>query len=700
MSDIIEQKAGALHERLLDDVEQYQKMLALLGYYEEKNRHYTADVMAALEDGLKSYERYRQLDNALSPRCIKIEKRIIPEGEKLRVNDTEGAYHVVFSFDDGKEAVVHFDRKQDQLLYILMLLFAHKNGFSSELYRREDNDQYQQLKATTMTLLQMLYPVGKKREDILVDLDPDVNFTHVFQRMKKAVNDLLKKHDEKHEHPWLLPSIVKDGRRNFYLMQLAPAHIIYPDEFQAVVDALPLVDSPALGQVNRFNKDFSEWKQKADEGDAEGLYMVGIYFGSGDAVSQDFVQSLHYLQQAASLGYVDAFFQLGVFHVHGFGCSQSWKDALPYFAVAAEEGHDEAISYILDAFFHHHEGVEDLKPLSFWMEKARSLNDPAFYYLLGYYHVSLEQPEEAFHYLSLAREEGQKEAYALLGYMLYEGIGVASDKASAIECLKEGALAGNGKCLEILKKYDHRLWKEIKPQCEMQSAMRLLLIDFVEAMQPESQALHFLDLIDIYREIFFDDYQKEINKQLSIHQPSTAKDKTVKRKMLVRKIVFKKANYEVIIILANGKEKVLKLNPNSLVLLLLTIVCSYKSGYNTVMTLDKQCRAVMAKLVMLVLGLKPQAAVGYIDKFMANSKSGTDSYKTYSNYAKIAVKSAVEYMDDANHFLFDNNKTIGQRSLRTMNIHPSDIELPPELSQLADEMPDAEPILLDMVDYK
>ena len=143
MSNIIKQKAGALHERLLDDVEQYQKMLALLGYYEEKNRHYTADVMAALEDGLKSYERYRQLDNALSPRCIKIEKRIIPEGKKLRVNDTEGAYHVVFLFDDGKEAVVHFDRKQDQLLYILMLLFAHKNGFSSELYRREDNDQYQ-----------------------------------------------------------------------------------------------------------------------------------------------------------------------------------------------------------------------------------------------------------------------------------------------------------------------------------------------------------------------------------------------------------------------------------------------------------------------------------------------------------------------------------------------------------------------------
>ena len=79
-------KVGAMHLRFMDDEEQYSKFLVNLMYYNEDNDHYTEDVMTALEDGLENYCRYQKLDNALSPRFIRIEKRIFNEEQTDNVN--------------------------------------------------------------------------------------------------------------------------------------------------------------------------------------------------------------------------------------------------------------------------------------------------------------------------------------------------------------------------------------------------------------------------------------------------------------------------------------------------------------------------------------------------------------------------------------------------------------------------------------
>ena len=79
---------------------------------------------------------------------------------------------------------------------------------------------------------------------------------------------------------------------------------------------------------------------------------------------------------------------------------------------------------------------------------------------------------------------------------------------------------------------------------------------------------------------------------------------------------------------------------------------------------------------------------------MTSPKSGSsDSYKTYSNFAKQSIEKAIGECDDAFHFLFDNNETIGKRPLRSMNIDVNDIELPQELAHLAQQMPDGRKIL-------
>ena len=795
MNSNTENKAGALHLRLMDDEEQYSKLIAHLMYYYEDNERYTEDILTALEEGLDNYSRYQKLDNALSPRFIKIEKRIFEEGHKLKANDTEGAYRVLFHFDDDTECPVHFTRKQDQLLFMLILLSSLKSGYSSEFLRKPDKDdyededgslmkedyvrdceRYERAKKVVLGLMRMVYPIGEAKDDIITSLDPEVYFTDIVQKMRGAVNKLLKDNGKQHEGRWFMPYTINVDKKRIYQMHMEPTKIIYPEEFLTVLDSLPLADEyvdmssyisdeirkehfEALmkaaqeGNIECINllarayndginviadqaKAFSLWKKTADLGDAEGLFHVGVFYGTGDVVGQDYIKSIQYLQQSADQGYADALYQLGVYKMYGFGCVVDWNDALKYceaaaskghadaaneagyiydrgehgvrkddlkafrwFLKAAELGHTEAIRYVIRAY---HDGIvedKDGEKYLYWVEKGLQLEIPEVCLQAGFYMYQEEEYELAFELLSEASDAGLTSPNHILAIMLIKGLGVASDIDEAIEYLCDGANSGDETCLNLLKKVSPDQWKAVCSDLEDMIDMRSSLISLVSAMRPEANRKRFLELVDTYREIYHEDYQEEINRQLNIHQPSTDSGGGSRRKILVRKSSSKKARYEIVVTLANGQEKVLKLNPNSLVLLLLTIICSYKSGYTTLMTLDPSCRKVMAELVRLVLGrMTESAAIDYTWKYMTSPQQGADSYKTYSNFAKQSIVAAIGEHDDAIHFLFDNNETIGRHPLRSMNIDVNDIELPQELMRLAQQMPDGKSILYSLED--
>ena len=795
MNKDTELKVGALHLRLMDDEEQYSKFLAHLLYYNKDNEHYTEDVLSALEDGLENYSRYQKLDNALSPRFIKIEKRVFNEEQKLKINDTEGAYHIIFHFDDESEEIVHFKRKQDQLLYMLILLSSLKSGYSSEFFRKpvkedymdDDGDlykkafvracgRYEQAKSVLLNLIDIVYPISANKDDIIISLDPEVYFTDIIQKMKGAINKLMKDKREQLEERWFMPYTLNVDKKRVYQMYLEPTKIIYPKEFQTIIDELPLADDyidmssyvseemqkedndlllkgaqmgnvkcmnqlahayhKGIGRVADLTKAFSLWKKTADMGDAEGLYYMGVFYGAGDVVSQDYNISTQYLQKSADLGYAEALYQLGVYKMHGFGCHANWKEALKYckaaankgcadaaneagyiydrgehgvkkddekafewFLKAAELNHTEAIRYVIRAY---HDGItedEDGEEYLYWVEKGFELDIPEVYLQVGFYLFQDKEYESAFPALAAASEKGLVVANHILALMLIKGLGVEQDIDEAIDYLTQGAYEGDESCLNLLQKIRPELWKEINSELEDVLDMRSALISLVSDMEPKGNQSYFLDIINAYRERFNEDYQKELNKQLNIHKPSTDKNSGSRRKIVVRKSTSKKARYEIVVILANGEEQILKLNPNSLVLMLLTIICSFKSGYNTVMALDTTCRSVMAELVRLVFRrVSERAALEYVWKYMSSPKSGSDSYKTYSNFAKQSIVDAIGEYDVAIHFLFDNNETIGKRPLRSMNINVNDIVLPKELMLLAQQMPDGKDILYSLED--
>lgn len=782
-------KTGALHLRLMDDEDQYSKFLAHLIYYNKDNIHYTEDVLIALEDGLENFKRYQKLNNALSPRFIKIEKRVYGKSEKLAANDTDGDYHILFHYDDDTEEIVRFGRKQSKLLFLLIMLSSLKNGFSAQYLFKPDRDDYEDEESyfsdkerykhnmtNFMKLAKLIYPVGSLKERIIREMAPEISFTDINQKMRSELKAHLKTAGQNKEEYWFMPYAINIGKKRVYQMHMEPTKIIYPKEFQTIINEMPLVDEyvdmsgyiseemerekneellkgaqegniesmnllarayyNGIGRVADHNKAYSLWQKAAEMGDAEGLFWIGALYGTGDIVSQDYTISTQYLQKSADQGFADALYQLGVYKLHGFGCQADWREALKYCKAAAEKGcadaanevgyiydrgehgvkkddkkafewflkaaemnHTEAIRYVIRAY---HDGLvedEDGDEYLYWVEKGIELDIPEVYLQIGVFMFLDENYEEAFDLLEAASEAGVMVANSLLAIMLIRGLGVETDVEEAIAYLREGACCNDESCMNLLKEHRPELWKKIAAELDDCVNMRDLLIELISQMEPEDNQEYFHTLVDSYRKYFHEDYLKEMNKQLSVHKPSTDKRKGSKRKILVRKSSSNQARYEIILTLANGEERALKLNPNSLVLLLLTIICSYKSGYTTLMTLDYTSRAVMAEFVKQVFGYRSDAkAIDYVEKFMTSPQKGTDLYKTYSNQAKIDIKKAIGEFDDAIHFLFDNNEKIGRRPLRSMNLDVDDIELPKELMQLAEHMPDGRSLLYSLED--
>jgi len=411
-------------------------------------------------------------------------------------------------------------------------------------------------------------------------------------------------------------------------------------------------------------------------------------------------EALKFCEAAANKGCADAANEAGYIYDRGeHGVKKDDEKAFEWFLKAAELNHTEAIRYVIRAY---HDGIvedEDGEEYLYWVEKGFELDIPEVYLQVGFYLFQDKEYESAFPALAAASEKGLIVANHILALMLIKGLGVEQDIDEAIDYLTQGAYEGDESCLNLLQKIRPELWKEINSELEDVLDMRSALISLVSDMEPKGNQNYFLDIINTYRERFNEDYQKELNKQLSIHKPSTDEDNGSRRKIVVRKSSSKKARYEIVIILANGEEQIIKLNPNSLVLMLLTIICSFKSGYNTVMALDATCRSIMAELVKLVFRrVSEAAALEYVWKYMTSPKTGTDSYKTYSNFAKQSIVDAIGEYDDAIHFLFDNNETIGKRPLRSMNIDVNDIVLPKELMLLAQQMPDGKEILYSLED--
>ena len=767
-------RISAMHLRLMDDEEQYQILLKHLLHYSVENNQMGEDVNSALDDGLRNHRKAICIENALSSRSIRIEKRQKPDGKPIYDTETEGYYQVILSFDDGSQEPIHFDKKQDQLLYILMTLCSLKNGLYANFFAKQEEG----IREVVGSLIDIIWPNARENGDyanMMTNLRPQVYFTDIVQKMKAPIEKCVLPHGGADELIWFLPYTHKFGLRRIYQMRMFPTNILYPKEFQPIVDALPdtskyvdisekMPNKPLKGFENIDNiqmhevmlreaeegdleamnvvagnynwgtgvmldqeKAFSWWKKAADLGLDEAQYYVGVFYATGDVVKQDYKIAADYLRKAAEQGYVDAIYQLGTFKRHGFGCRKNadkaiqlfekaaemgsieaaksaafmyfhgegvktnYKKALKYYFELAEQDFDEAYWHIINCYLNGRGVEKDEAKAWEWMEKGINKEFNSIYYLTGLYLYNHKRYDEAYIAFTAAAERGVK-AYKDLAVMNLEGL--AGSKEEALQWLIKGVMIGDEDCEHIMWKRFRDEMLEFEKKYGNRGNKRFVLRTVMSQMGSDANRVRFLDLVDAYREVFREYYVQEINRQLSIHRPSTDDGgEDGSRRIVVRRTDSNKVGYEIVIILANGEEVVVNsINANSLMIYLLAIICSYKSGYSTEMAKSDACKPIISYLYKSVIpDSKDSEARFFIENYLDTARN--NNYKTYSSRATQAITKAVDGKDEEDYYLFDNTLSKNRKVLRRMKLDVSDIELPGELIVLAQKMPDARNIL-------
>jgi TPR repeat protein len=74
-----------------------------------------------------------------------------------------------------------------------------------------------------------------------------------------------------------------------------------------------------LMAVTAFGADFSDTLKKADAGNADAAYEVGLAYLNGDGAEQDEAKALVYFEKAAYKGHSEAQYELGQAIFNGYG---------------------------------------------------------------------------------------------------------------------------------------------------------------------------------------------------------------------------------------------------------------------------------------------------------------------------------------------------------------------------------------------
>ena len=114
-----------------------------------------------------------------------------------------------------------------------------------------------------------------------------------------------------------------------------------------------------------------EMKEKAEKGDAQAQYTLGLMYYEGKEVSKNYPEALKWIRRAAEeQEYVDAQFFLGYMYYEGIGTPQNYSEAARWTRKAAEQGHATA-QYNLGHMYEKGEGVkQDKEEAKKWYRKS------------------------------------------------------------------------------------------------------------------------------------------------------------------------------------------------------------------------------------------------------------------------------------------------------------------------------------------
>jgi TPR repeat protein len=198
-------------------------------------------------------------------------------------------------------------------------------------------------------------------------------------------------------------------------------------------------------------------RKAAEQGNAETQFNLGLMYGLGDGVEQNYTEAAKWLQRAAEQGHAEAQYRLGEIYYYGHSVEQNHAEAVKWFRKAAEQGLARA-QYDLGFAYYNGEGVEQNHAEAVkWFRKAAEQGNAGAQYDLGLAYYNGDGVEqnytEAVKWFQKAAEQGNAEAKYSLGIMYNFGFGVGQNYTEAVKWLQKAAeqgLAEARKALEII----------------------------------------------------------------------------------------------------------------------------------------------------------------------------------------------------------------------------------------------------------
>lgn len=368
--------------------------------------------------------------------------------------------------------------------------------------------------------------------------------------------------------------------------------------------------------------------------------------------------------------------------------------------IAAEQDDEEGMMFVILGYLLGRGVEKDFDKAYEWFQKAEALGYARIKVVFATHYLNqgdAESLDKALRLFIDGCNADVPQAFYFMGRMAAKGYYKTDNVNEEIkEWFLKGALRGDQMSIQALKEYFPVEYAKHHESFENKLSMRDIFISQVLLMN-NMVCDAFIQLVDAYRERWHEHYLAEMCKQLNIRKKPDGNDNdwTPERRITVRKSKGGKLPYEMVLTMANGDEVIIdKINLNCLILFLLIIICSYKSGYTTMMAADKGCRPMLKELVQLVNGSRISNLDDYVEGMMGyereeEKKKNEDYYKQYSNMTKNVIKKAVGVRDDAYYFLFENVRTTGRKILRRINLATQNIVMPQELMDLAARMPDA-----------
>ena len=104
------------------------------------------------------------------------------------------------------------------------------------------------------------------------------------------------------------------------------------------------------------DKNIDNCSVKAEQGNAESQYHLGVMYQRGDGVFRDYNEAVKWYRKSAEQGHSDAQYNLGIMYERGHGVPQDYKEAVKWYKKSAEQGESLA-QYNLGVVYGNGEGV-------------------------------------------------------------------------------------------------------------------------------------------------------------------------------------------------------------------------------------------------------------------------------------------------------------------------------------------------------